>query len=187
MRLLPALPLLILATGVCAGDFLIDPARTTVEFAITALGLIEQDGRFGRVRGRVSLDEARGAGEMHIEIDADSIDTGLTLRDQDFRSERWFDTARYPTLVFRGRRFIYVDSRLDAIDGDLEMKGVRRPLRFRVERFACGPRADGRQVCTARASATLRRSQYGMDSYSLLVGDEVRLQVGVEAASSATQ
>lgn len=226
MYLSPMLPLLFFATQVLANDYVIDPARTSVEFRITALGLIEQEGRFDRVRGMVKLDEAQGTGEIRIEIDADSINTGLTFRDRDFRGERWFDTERYPTLVFHGKRFLFSGGRLTAIEGTLTMRGVRQALRFEVGHFACNARADGHGadvklraptprpllplagqereeetgpgetafrdpdrraasiVCLARASAALQRSRFGMDSYSLLVGDEVRLQVQVEAVSA---
>jgi polyisoprenoid-binding protein YceI len=181
MRLLIALLALSCMNPSIADDYRIDPARTSVRFDITALGVFNQDGRFERVRGTVALDESSQSGEIHIEIDAASIETGLALRDMDFRGERWFDVARFPTLAFHGRQFVFEAQRLAAIDGMLTLRGVTRPLRFRVERFHCGRLGGGQDGCAAVASARLRRSDFGMDAYSLLVGDEVRLRVEIEA------
>ncbi|WP_296768899.1 YceI family protein [Thiobacillus sp.] len=186
MRILALLALLLVQPAL-GEDYLIDPAHTSVDFEITALGLFDQHGRFDRVRGALTLDETR-RGEMHIEIDADSIDTGLDLRDRDYRSARWFDTARYPTLIFHSRRFVFEGDRLVAIEGELTLRGITRSLRFSVERFQCGllP-GSGRIGCSATATATLKRSNYGMDTYSLLVGDEVKLHIEVEMLRAAAE
>ena len=162
--------------------FHIDPAHTTAEFAVTYLGFAKQHGRFERTRGSVVLDPSKSAGSVDFVIDAVSVDTGWDLRDAYLRGEQMFDTARYPEVRFRSTRLVYEDALLVAIDGEITMHGVTRPIRLAVRRIDCQTDpAHGRQDCAASVVGRLSRSAFGMDFAYPLIGDEVALEFVVKA------
>ena len=179
----PCLALLAcLALPAAAADYVVDPTHTYASFAIDHLGFSTQRGHFVRTSGQIRYDEETRNGEVEIRIDAASLDTGFKLRDDVLRGADWFNVASFPDIIFRSRRFEFNEERLVAVDGVLIMLGEMRPLRLEITRFKCGLNLALRQRgCGADAHATLKRSNYGMQTGLPFIGDEVRLHIQVEA------
>jgi polyisoprenoid-binding protein YceI len=70
-----------------------------------------------------------------------------------------------------------------AANGQLTLLGVTRPVTLTISDFRCGTHLVYRRaVCSAEATATIRRSDYGMTSGLPNVAvDEVRIVIPVEA------
>ena len=80
----------------------IDPQRSSIEFHVRHLwGLQTVKGRFERYDGTLDL-----AADPAIElaIDADSLNTNQTRRDEHLRSAAFFDTPNNPQVRFVSRR-----------------------------------------------------------------------------------
>jgi triosephosphate isomerase len=82
----------VLETVLPAGTWNVDPAHTTVEFAVKHMGLATVKGRAASVEG--SLVDGRLAGE----VDAAGITTHEADRDAHLASPDFFDVERYPRL-----------------------------------------------------------------------------------------
>jgi polyisoprenoid-binding protein YceI len=161
-----------------AATYLFDPDRTTPQFEIHHLWLFTERGKLGRVHGTLEYDVAHHMGSLEVSIDATSLDTGNDERDAVLKGAGWFDVKRYPTITFRSQRFLFVQDRLTAIEGELTMHGMTRPLRLEISRIECGSNpVSRRQGCEADASGTLRRSRFGMRTGLPFIGDEVRLHI----------
>lgn len=162
--------------------YTIDPTHTFPGFEISHLGLSVQRGRFNRSGGKLVLDRAAGAGSVEISIDAASVDTGLDELERRLRGDEFFNVETYPQLTFKSDRFVFIDGRLIAVEGMLTLLGVTRPLYLTVDHLHCRPHPlTRREMCGANATANLKRSEFGMDRYVPMVGDEVRLLIQVEA------
>lgn len=180
-RLCALLLSLFAAPGLCA-SYQFDPSRTFAQFEIDQLWFYTQRGRFDLAHGTLEYDAALRTGRLDITLDAGSLDTGNDERDADLRGPSWFDVGRYPTITFRSQRFVFEEDRLAAIEGELTMRGVTRPMKLEITRIACGfSPASEKQGCGADASGTLKRSRFGMRSSLPFVGDEVRLRIQAEA------
>jgi polyisoprenoid-binding protein YceI len=69
-----------------------------------------------------------------------------------------------------------------SVEGDFTLLGVTKPLTLAVNHFNCGVHPIIKvEVCGADASATIKRSEFGMTKYVPAVGDEVKLLIQVEA------
>src|SRR5215212_1109250 len=80
----------------------VDPAHSSVEFAVRHLMITTVKGRFTGVTGTVVLDDADpAASTAEITVDVASIDTREPQRDAHLRSADFFDAGKYPTLTFR--------------------------------------------------------------------------------------
>jgi polyisoprenoid-binding protein YceI len=159
-----------------------ESSLTSLEFTVSHFGLSMQHGRFREAWGRIVYDPATASGSVDFVVDPASVDTGWDLRDAFLRSEEMFDIADYPVLRFRSRHLTFEGARLVAIDGDLTLHGVTRPLTLSVARLECGRNpADGQEGCGAEASGQLHRSDFGMDFARTLIGDDVELRFFVTA------
>jgi polyisoprenoid-binding protein YceI len=173
---------LLLASPAWCVSYAIDPAHTYPGFEIDHLGFSTQRGQFDRVSGFVELDQVAHTGRLEIRVDTTSLDTGQDERDQVLKGDEWFQVQRYPELVYRSERFIFDHDQLVAVDGSLTLLGQTHPLRLEITRFKCGFNlAEKKRGCGADARALLRRSDYGMRTGLPFVGDEVRLNIQVEA------
>lgn len=167
--------------AIAADQYTIDPSHTYPSFEIDHLGYSTTRGRFNSVQGKLSLDRDAKTGSVEVTIDAASIDTGLAKLEEVLRAD-YFDVKRHPTLTFRGSKFRFDDNRLSAVEGELTLLGVTHPVTLTVTRFKCGLNLLRlRQACGADASATIKRSDYGMNKGLPLVGDEVKILIQIEA------
>lgn len=162
--------------------YVIDPTHTYPNFSINHLGFSLQRGRFNQTEGKIVLDTEAKAGQVEISIHAASIDTGLAKRDEHLRGADFFKVAEYPKLTFRGDKLEFNGDKLVAVQGELTLLGVTKPLRLSVTQFYCGLNPLRlKQGCGAEAQAILKRSDFGMDYALPGVGDEVQLAIQVEA------
>lgn len=194
MRASPLLCGVFLATAVslsAADVYNIDPAHTTVGFAVTHMVINTVKGKFGDFSGSVTL-EKNAMSSAKATIQAKSIDTGIAKRDTHLRSPDFFDVAKYPTITFEGKK---VEQRgaETVVTGDLTMHGVTKELALPVT--LKGPIKDpwGGTRVGLHAQAKLNRKDYGLkwnqvlESGGVVVGDEVELEINAEAVRAAAR
>jgi len=174
-----ALPVASLA----AEQYKIDPNHTFVHFAVVHTGVSSVRGRFNVSKGSASLDAAKQEGNVTVEIDARSVDTGVKQLDGILIGESFFDVAKFRTATFSGRAVQFADGIPTAFEGELTVKGVTRPVRLVAERFVCQEvtvLVIKHFVCGGDLTGSLKRSDFGMSKYLSMVSDEVRLTISVE-------
>ena len=108
----------------------VEPENSEVEFAVKSFwGLMTVHGHFDRFSGSYEVD-ADGATAIELTIDADSLDTGHTTRDEHLRSDAFFDVSRHPQLRFTSTRVHHVTDGILHVAGRLEAAGKFVPLEF---------------------------------------------------------
>lgn len=162
--------------------FAVDPGHTTPSFAITHLGISTQRGRFERTAGRIEIDRERGTGRIEIDIDAASVSTGNRALDAVLKGEDFFHVERHPRIAFRAEALDFESGILRRARGELTLAGRTQPVTLSVERFGCTRLPFlVRTTCGADVATVIRRSAFGLTAWSGFVGDEVKLEIQVEA------
>ena len=172
------------AAGAAAAPdtYTIDSNHSFPSFEITHFGFSTFRGRFDRTSGTIVLDLAKKTGNADVTIDATSISTGVAKLDEELKGANFFDTAKYPAITFKARNFGFDGERLAAVNGDLTIHGVTKPVTLQVKNFLCKDHPMKKvPACGADAFATIKRSEFGVSTYSPNVGEEVTLEIQVEA------
>lgn len=165
-----------------AATYVIDASHTYPVFEIEHLGFSIQRGQFDETHGLVEIDLAAQTGRIEIQVQTASLDTGHALRDEVLKGASWFDSAQFPAMTYQSQRLVFKEAQLAAIEGELTLRGITRPLRLEIVRYKCGLNLAARKRgCGADASGVLKRSDFGMMTGLPFVGDEVRLRIQVEA------
>lgn len=167
-----------------ADKYLLDPTHTSVLFSISHLGFSHSYGRFNTVEGALTLDAgAPEKSSVVIAIDAASIDTNNAKRDEHLRGKDFFDTAQFPSLVYKSTSVKQTSENTAAMTGDLTMHGVTKSVPLEVTLVKTGPHPRDASVTVAGFSARgmLKRSEFGMAYGAPVLGDEVELIIEVEA------
>lgn len=160
----------------------IDNSHTYPRFEFNHLGFSNQVGRFDKTTGKITLDTAARTGEVNLTIDTKSVNTGSALFNEHLSKEDFFHTEKYPTITFKSSKFKFEGDKVAAVEGDLTIKGITKPVTLNVVRFHCGahPLAK-KQACGANATAQIKRSDFNLAKHVPAVSDEVTLSISVEA------
>jgi polyisoprenoid-binding protein YceI len=145
------------------------------------MGISTVRGAFTKVSGSVQYDAADPSkSTIDVTIDASSVDTRVTMRDNDLRSPAFFDVAKYPTLTFKSRRVEPAGSGTLRVVGDLTIHGVTKEVMLEVEGPSEPMSAHGSLHMGATATTKISRKDFGVNGAAMMVGDEISITIDVE-------
>ena len=118
----------------------IDGSRSDVRFTVTKFGFEDVTGIFHESEGTIQYDPAHPEhGRIEWRIKVASVTTEATNRDKTLQAPEYFDAARHPCLTFVSQSVRGLpDGRLE-VSGELNMRGVTRPLVTTVRVVTSGP------------------------------------------------
>ncbi len=177
--------------------YTIDTNNSAAWFEVRYWGSSTVKGKLALLQGRVELEEGGKGGRGEIGFDMNSVQTGREFINDFIKSKRIFDTSTFPVMSFKPARFEFAGERIVATEGELNLHGVTKSVRLEVKRFLCqdvlasllfdvsNTTAEipsvgiGRTYCYGEFTTQILRSQFGMDSMSLMVNDEVNISANL--------
>ena len=170
----------------------IDPAHSSAQFAVTHFMISTVRGEFGKMSGSIEYD-GKDASSIKVDatIDAASINTRNESRDNDLKSDHFFEVAKYPTLTFKSKKVVAGGAGSFQLVGDLTMHGVTKEVALNVtgpSKVIKGSRGESRVA--ASATTKLNRQDYGikwnapMDDGGVVAGDVVTITIDIEAKTA---
>lgn len=162
--------------------FVIEPTHTLPRFEYSHFGYSTQLSKFDKTSGTIVLDRAAKKGSVDVVIDATSVNTGYALFNQHIQAADYFDTEMFPTITFKSSKMRFDGDKPVAVEGNLTIKGVTKPVTLTLTSFLCMPHPMAKKdACGANATATVKRSDFNMGKNVPYVSDEVTLTIPVEA------
>ena len=152
------------ASALPVGAYRVDPVHTFAAFSVKHMIVGRVDGRFNTIAGTfvVSDDPDRRFDLIEVSLDAAGIDTQVEARDQDLRSARFFDTAVFPNLTFRGRGAERPGGDGLVVSGDLTIRDAVQAVSFDFDVRGTTLEAHGRTRMGATATTALSRRDFGL-------------------------
>jgi polyisoprenoid-binding protein YceI len=166
----------------------IDPAHTAAQFAVKHMMISTVRGEFKNVTGTVVWDDQDVTkSKVNVSIDAKTVNTGEEKRDQDLKSDKFFDVANFPTLTFVSKKVEANGAGKLKVTGDLTIRGVTKEVVLNVE----GPTAAikdpwGKTRSAASATTQINRQDFGvkwnanLDGGGVVVSDTVSITIDLE-------
>jgi polyisoprenoid-binding protein YceI len=161
----------------------VDPVHSFVLFRVKHMNTAYAYGRFNSFSGTIVVNEQDPSkSSVEFEIDANSIDTGNSQRDDHLRSPDFFNVRQYPKITFKSTSIRRINANTFEVKGNLTIRGTTRPLTVRVTYVGKGRNPRGQEIIGFETTFTIKRSEFGV-SYGLNGGlsDEVRVTIAVEA------
>ncbi|MFF9674969.1 YceI family protein [Streptomyces eurythermus] len=174
------------------GDYVIDPAHSTLGFVARHAMVTNVKGGFGDFTGTLRLDGAEPAkSTAALDVRVESIDTGNADRDTHLKSADFFKTDEFPTMTFRSTGVEVLGGEEYRVTGELSLLGVTKPLPIDLEfnGFAKDPFGNERVGFTGKAE--ILRSEFGLtwnaalETGGVLISDKVKLTFDVSAIKQA--
>lgn len=166
-----------------AQTYNVDANHTYPSFEGDHFGASSWRGKFNKTSGVIVLNRAAKTGTADITIDTTSVDFGLDLMNEHARSEKLFNTAKFPTATYKGTSMKFDGDKLVSVDGQFTLLGVTKPLTLQMTKFKCFMHPIlKKEVCGGDAVAEFNRTDFGMD-YGIAWGfsPTVKLAIQVEA------
>ncbi|MDR5736684.1 YceI family protein [Caballeronia sp. LZ019] len=169
-------------SAMAADTYQLDPNHTYPSFEADHFGGVSTwRGKFNRSSGTVVLDRAAKTGTAEVTIDLASVNTGNAKLDEHLQKAEFFDTAKYPTAVYKGTSIRFEGDKPVEVVGSLTMHGVTKPLNLQIESFKCfvNPMIK-KEVCGTEATATFDRGDFGVD-YGKSYGFSLKTVLHIQA------
>lgn len=160
----------------------LDPLHTAPSFEADHMGGVSVwRGKFTKTTGTVVLDREAKTGSVDIAVDPTSVDIGNQALDTELKGTKFFDTAQFPTVTYKGSKIVFKGDTPVEVVGELTMHGVTKPLTLKINSFKCIMHpVYKREDCGADAEASFDRSDFGMDfgkSYGFSMLTKLQIQV----------
>lgn len=164
-----------------AAPFHVDPVHSMVVFRIGHLGVSYVYGRFNAPSGSYNIDLANPSASMiDVALAAEKVDTGNERRDNHLRSPDFFNAKQFPTITFKSDSFEKNGDKSLKVRGKLTLLGVTKDVEADLQFIGEAQTQQGYKS-GFEATFTIKRSEFGMTTYTPGLGDEVKLLINVEA------
>ena len=166
----------------------LDPAHSNAQFSVRHLGISNVQGEFTKVTGTANLDDQDiSKSTVTASIDVASLDTRVQHRDDDLKSDHFFDVAKFPTITFQSTKIWKTGEDSAKMTGNLTIHGVTKEVTFDVT----GPTKPIQVMNGTRrgaaATTKINRQDFGivymsntLPSGDEMIGDTVTITLDVE-------
>jgi len=159
------------------GAYAVDPHHTRVLFAVSHMGFTTWYGEFTNVSGNLSLTPKSVANStFEIHIPTNTVSTTNAKLDGELKSPQWLDAEKFPEIAFKAKQVERTGEDSAKVTGDLTLHGVTKPVTLDVKFNGAGTNPlDKKYTVGFEASGAIKRSDFGVNAYIPLIGDDVRL------------
>lgn len=167
-------------------DYAFDPVHSQVMFSADHLGFSHPVGHFAAPTGSFRFDaDDWSSASVDATVDVATLDLGDAAWQKKMLSDEFFDAAAHPTMRFVSERVESTGKDSLRIHGRLTLRGVTRPLTLETRINRIGRHTYSmKYVAGFSATATLKRSDFGMTRLLPAVGDTVEVRLEIEGIRS---
>jgi len=172
----------------------IDLAHSQVQFTVRHMMISRVRGMFEKFDGTFELDENNpAAARIEVAVETASINTRDEKRDGHLRSADFFESEKYPHMLFKSSRVELLDAEHAKLYGDLTIKDITRPVVLNVEFNGSAKSPWGTTSYGFNASTTINRKDWklewnvALETGGVLVGDDVKIDIELELVKVAEE
>lgn len=165
----------------------IDPDHSVGSFLILHMTVAFVHGQLNKVSGSVNFDPDDIASlAVEIEIDTDSIITGVGKRDDHLKSAEFFDIEKYPKITFTSTRSEKIGPDRCRISGDLFIHGIKKSIVMDVKISGPVKSPFGETTIGMTGKTVLNREDFGitwnqpLEKGGFMVGKDVEVSIDIE-------
>ena len=170
----------------------LDPTHSELQFKIKHLMISTVSGQFNNFKATVETqDNDFSKAKVHFEAVVDSISTNNEQRDAHLKNGDFFDTEKYPEIVFEGNKMEKTGEDEYKLHGTITMRGISKQIILNVEFGGITKDPWGNTRTGFSVTGKINRQDYGMsfgavsETGGLLLGDDVKISANVQFVKEA--
>lgn len=163
--------------------YMLDASHSQIVFSYNHLGFSTTTGMFSGFEGTIVLDaEDPAASSVEVSFPVESLITGWPAREGHFLTDDFFGAKVNTVVTFTSTAVEVTGENTGMITGDLTMNGITKSvvLDATMNQLADHPMAN-QPWAGFDATTTLLRSDFDMGLFAPFVGDEIAINISIEA------
>ena len=163
----------------------LDPKHTNVLASWNHFGFSNPSLNFGQVDGTLVYDADNvSASSVQVTLPFSGISAMADQFQDHLASDKWLDAAKYPNATFKSTKVEAAGEGKLKVTGDLTVKDITKPVVLEVSLNKVGEHPMAKVPAIGfDATATVKRSDFGVGAYAPMVSDEVKLRITTEATA----
>lgn len=165
-----------------SGTYQLDPSHTDVLAQWTHFGFSQPSAQFGISEGALTWDaDDVSKSSVQVTIPVTAINSFVAKLDEHLKGGDFFDAGKFPNASFKSTSVAAAGTNKLTVTGDLTIKDVTKPVTLEVTLNGAGEHPMlKKQAIGFSATATIKRSDFGVGAYAPNVSDEVQLRITTE-------
>jgi polyisoprenoid-binding protein YceI len=160
--------------------YTVDTAHSGVDFKIRHF-INKVPGTFATFNGEIHYDTGNPSNSKAVAtIDVSSVDTRNSDRDAHLMNEDFFDVPSFPSIEFVSTKWTPTGENTYRVEGNLKMLDIEKPITLDVTYLG---EVEGRGTMRSgwEGTATIDRTEWGIDYGIPAVGKEVDIELNIQA------
>ncbi len=162
----------------------VDQMHSFLTFSVKHLGISFVEGKFDKYDGTFTSSKADLTdGKFDFTIQSNSINTGVSMRDDHLRTNDFFSTEKFPSITFTTNSLKKISDNKYVLDGILTIRGIAKPVKFDlVYGGLLKDDGQGNQKMGFQATTTINRFDFDVayDPSGKAIAKDVTLNVNLE-------
>jgi polyisoprenoid-binding protein YceI len=166
----------------------LDPGHTMVLFSWNHFGFSNPTAELGLGSGTLVFDQQHPArSSVDVTLPMSGLDTHVPALDEHLKKADFFDADKYPMVTFKSTRVQPLGGDKFKVTGNLTVHGVTRPvvLDATLNKLGVHPMTKAQSI-GFDATATIKRSDFGVGAYVPNVSDTVKIRITTEGSVPKT-
>jgi len=159
------------------GVYSVDSKEGNAELLFNIDGLKSTTGAFEKFNVELNIPDDFTKSALKVEIDAASLNTENTMRDEHLLEPDFFDVKKFPKITYTANSITYADSNY-ICSGDMQLLSLKKALSFDFD-YVGGKDEDQRRIEVFEGEFVFDRTNYGMEESSG-IGNDVTITFYVE-------
>lgn len=148
-------------------------ADSKVSFTIKNMGL-DVDGTFSGLAGKMIFNPKNlKSSQFDVTVNVSSVNTGIKKRDDHLQKADFFDATKFPTISIKTTSIQAKGNNIYFAKAVLTIHGISKNIQFD---FIATPIGRGYNF---KAGFTINRRDFKVGSYSMVMGDDVKVKLDV--------
>lgn len=164
-------------------SYKLDPNHTNVLATWNHFGFSNPSVGFSQVEGTLVYDADKvSASSVEVSLPINGLWAFSALFNEHLNSADWFDSAQFPTATFKSTKVEAAGEGKLKVTGDLTIRGITKPVVLNATLNKAADHPLGKRAALGfDATATVKRSDFGLAKYVPNVSDEVQIHITTEA------
>jgi len=164
-------------------QYVLDASHSQILFSYDHMGFSTTWNMFSGFDGEIMFDQEDPANSsVTVSFPVTTLLTGWEERFNHFMSDDFFGADENETVTFTSTGIEVTGDTTALITGDFTLNGITQPVTLDAELTQAGSHPiENKPWAGFSATTTLKRSDFDMGMFAPVVGDEVDVQISIEA------
>jgi polyisoprenoid-binding protein YceI len=179
-KLILALIILVTLNTNAQTTWKVDNAHSSITFSVSHFMISEVTGNFGKFDITATANKKFESPVFEVTIDAATINTNQSRRDNHLKSADFFDVAKHANIIFKSSSFKNLEGKEFETAGNITIKGITKEVVFKGKLNGVIDTKSGKKKAGLKLTSIIKREDFNVGKGMNPVGKDVSVTINIE-------